>query len=87
MSLAWINATKCWLTNTLTLTNIPIREQVTHTDTSSPPGSPTAYRRFNSREENVFSRLTASRQPITSEPQPMKGIISQYQGKVSANKQ
>ncbi|EFN70720.1 Kinesin-like protein KIF21B [Camponotus floridanus] len=57
-------------------------EQVAHTDVSSPPGSPTTYRRFNSREENVFSRLTASRQPIASEPQPMKGIISQYQGKV-----
>lgn len=57
-------------------------EQVAHTDISSPPGSPTTYRRFNSREENVFSRLTASRQPISSEPQPMKGIISQYQGKV-----
>ncbi|XP_012214478.1 kinesin-like protein KIF21A isoform X2 [Linepithema humile] len=57
-------------------------EQVAHTDISSPPGSPTTYRRFNSREENVFSRLTASRQPIASEPQPMKGIISQYQGKV-----
>ncbi|XP_032663629.1 kinesin-like protein KIF21A isoform X2 [Odontomachus brunneus] len=56
-------------------------EQVAHTDISSPPGSPTTYRRFNSREENVFSRLTASRQPIASEPQPMKGIISQYQGK------
>ncbi|KAL6419900.1 hypothetical protein ACFW04_004403 [Cataglyphis niger] len=57
-------------------------EQVAHTDVSSPPGSPTTYRRFNSREENVFSRLTASRQPIASEPQPMKGIISQYQGKI-----
>ncbi|EZA53931.1 hypothetical protein DMN91_012103 [Ooceraea biroi] len=56
-------------------------EQVSHTDISSPPGSPTTYRRFNSREENVFSRLTASRQPVASEPQPMKGIISQYQGK------
>ncbi|XP_018374136.1 PREDICTED: kinesin-like protein KIF21A isoform X2 [Trachymyrmex cornetzi] len=57
-------------------------EQVAHTDISSPPGSPTTYRRFNSREENVFSRLTASRQLIASEPQPMKGIISQYQGKI-----
>ncbi|KYN06791.1 Kinesin-like protein KIF21A [Cyphomyrmex costatus] len=57
-------------------------EQVAHTDISSPPGSPTTYRRFNSREENVFSRLTASRQLIASEPQPMKGIISQYQGKM-----
>ncbi|XP_011696601.1 PREDICTED: kinesin-like protein KIF21A isoform X2 [Wasmannia auropunctata] len=56
-------------------------EQVAHMDISSPPGSPTTYRRFNSREENVFSRLTASRQLIASEPQPMKGIISQYQGK------
>ncbi|CAK9813758.1 Kinesin-like protein KIF21A [Anthophora quadrimaculata] len=56
-------------------------EQVPHTDVSSPPGSPTTYRRFNSREENVFSRLTASRQPATTEPQPMKGIISQYEGK------
>lgn len=50
---------------------------------SSPPGSPTTYRRFNSREENVFSRLTASRQPTSTDPQPMKGIISQYQGKVN----
>ncbi|XP_012214479.1 kinesin-like protein KIF21A isoform X3 [Linepithema humile] len=69
------------------LTRVPsapgsLKEQVAHTDISSPPGSPTTYRRFNSREENVFSRLTASRQPIASEPQPMKGIISQYQGKV-----
>lgn len=56
-------------------------EQVAHTDVSSPPGSPTTYRRFNSREENVFSRLTASRQPASTDPQPMKGIISQYQGK------
>ncbi|XP_043793336.1 kinesin-like protein KIF21A isoform X1 [Apis laboriosa] len=56
-------------------------EQVAHTDVSSPPGSPTTYRRFNSREENVFSRLTASRQPTSTDPQPMKGIISQYQGK------
>ncbi|KAL6259324.1 hypothetical protein P5V15_009240 [Pogonomyrmex californicus] len=56
-------------------------EQVAHTEISSPPGSPTTYRRFNSREENVFSRLTANRQLIASEPQPMKGIISQYQGK------
>ncbi|XP_031825671.1 kinesin-like protein 31E isoform X2 [Nomia melanderi] len=58
-------------------------EQVAHTDVSSPPGSPTTYRRFNSREENVFSRLTASRQPASTDPQPMKGIISQYQGKTS----
>ncbi|XP_003707301.2 kinesin-like protein 31E isoform X1 [Megachile rotundata] len=57
-------------------------EQVAHTDVSSPPGSPTTYRRFNSREENVFSRLTASRQPASTDPQPMKGIISQYQGKI-----
>ncbi|XP_076165090.1 kinesin-like protein 31E isoform X2 [Ptiloglossa arizonensis] len=56
-------------------------EQVAHTDVSSPPGSPTTYRRFNSREENVFSRLTASRQPASTDPQPMRGIISQYQGK------
>lgn len=56
-------------------------EQVAHTDVSSPPGSPTTYRRFNSREENVFSRLTASRQPTSTDPQPIKGIISQYQGK------
>ncbi|XP_076284320.1 kinesin-like protein 31E isoform X1 [Lasioglossum baleicum] len=56
-------------------------EQVAHTDVSSPPGSPTTYRRFNSREENVFSRLTASRQPASTDPQPMKGIISNYQGK------
>ncbi|XP_033324332.1 kinesin-like protein 31E isoform X1 [Megalopta genalis] len=56
-------------------------EQVAHTDVSSPPGSPTTYRRFNSREENVFSRLTASRQPASTYPQPMKGIISQCQGK------
>ncbi|XP_076656956.1 kinesin-like protein 31E isoform X2 [Halictus rubicundus] len=56
-------------------------EQVAHTDVSSPPGSPTTYRRFNSREENVFSRLTASRQPASTDPQPMKGIISHYQGK------
>ncbi|XP_072757239.1 kinesin-like protein KIF21A isoform X4 [Anoplolepis gracilipes] len=69
------------------LTRVPsapgsLKEQVALTDVSSPPGSPTTYRRFNSREENVFSRLTASRQQIASEPQPMKGIISQYQGKV-----
>ncbi|KZC06514.1 Kinesin-like protein KIF21B, partial [Dufourea novaeangliae] len=57
-------------------------EQVAHTDVSSPPGSPTTYRRFNSREENVFSRLTASRQPASTDPPPMKGIISQYQGKI-----
>ncbi|XP_012258571.2 kinesin-like protein KIF21A isoform X3 [Athalia rosae] len=56
-------------------------EQVGLTDVSSPPGSPTAYRRFNSREENVFSRLTASRQPLPSDPQPTKGVITQYQGK------
>lgn len=51
-------------------------------DVSSPPGSPTIYRRFNSREENVFSRLTATRQPLTTDPQPTKGVISQYPGKV-----
>ncbi|KAG7203017.1 hypothetical protein KM043_010144 [Ampulex compressa] len=56
-------------------------EQVAHTDVASPPGSPTTYRRFNSREENVFSRLTASRQPAPADPPPIKGIISQYQGK------
>ncbi|XP_025995479.1 kinesin-like protein KIF21A isoform X2 [Solenopsis invicta] len=56
-------------------------EQVANMDISSPPGSPTTYRRFNNREENVFSRLTANKQLIASEPQPMKGIISQYQGK------
>ncbi|XP_011860622.1 PREDICTED: kinesin-like protein KIF21A isoform X3 [Vollenhovia emeryi] len=68
------------------LTRVPsapgsLKEQVAHLDISSPPGSPTTYRRFSSREENVFSRLTANRQLIASEPQPMKGIISQYQGK------
>lgn len=52
-------------------------------DISSPPGSPTTYRRFNSREENVFSRLTASRQTLHVEHQPTKGVISNYQGKVS----
>ncbi|XP_076762768.1 kinesin-like protein 31E [Xylocopa sonorina] len=56
-------------------------EQVAYTDVSSPPGSPTTYRRFSNREENVFSRLTASRQPASIDPQPIKGIISQYQGK------
>ncbi|XP_015597842.1 kinesin-like protein KIF21A isoform X2 [Cephus cinctus] len=56
-------------------------EQVALTDVSSPPGSPTTYRRFNSREENVFSRLTASRQHLPVDPQPTKGVISQYQGK------
>ncbi|XP_057334879.1 kinesin-like protein KIF21A isoform X2 [Microplitis mediator] len=57
-------------------------EQVAQMDISSPPGSPTIYRRFNSREENVFSRLTAARQPLTTDPQPSKGIISPYPGKV-----
>ncbi|XP_043277094.1 kinesin-like protein KIF21A isoform X2 [Venturia canescens] len=56
-------------------------EQVAHTE-ASPPGSPTIYRRFNSREENVFSRLTATRQPLPSDPQPTKGVISQFPGKV-----
>ncbi|XP_014239134.1 kinesin-like protein KIF21A isoform X2 [Trichogramma pretiosum] len=56
-------------------------EQVALMDTSSPPGSPTTYRRFNSREENVFSRLTASRQTLHVEHQPTKGVISNYQGK------
>ncbi|XP_066599552.1 kinesin-like protein KIF21A isoform X2 [Prorops nasuta] len=56
-------------------------EHVAQMDFSSPPGSPTAYRRFNSREENVFSRLTASIQQVVPDAQPMKGIISQYQGK------
>ncbi|XP_008211276.1 kinesin-like protein KIF21A isoform X7 [Nasonia vitripennis] len=56
-------------------------EQVAHMDISSPPGSPTTYRRFNSREENVFSRLTASRQTLHVEHQPTKGVISNYQGK------
>lgn len=51
-------------------------------DASSPPSSPTIYRRFNSREENVFSRLTATRQPFQIDSQPTKGIISQYPGKV-----
>lgn len=58
-------------------------EQVSLLDISSPPGSPTTYRRFNSREENVFSRLTASRQPLPTDPQPSKGVISQYQGKTA----
>ncbi|XP_058799695.1 kinesin-like protein KIF21A isoform X2 [Phymastichus coffea] len=57
-------------------------EQVAHMDTSSPPSSPMTYRRFNSREENVFSRLTASRQTLHVEHQPTKGVISNYQGKV-----
>ncbi|XP_063982533.1 kinesin-like protein KIF21A isoform X1 [Diachasmimorpha longicaudata] len=57
-------------------------EHVAQMDVSSPPGSPTIYRRFNSREENVFSRLTATRQPLTTDPQPTKGVISQYPGKV-----
>ncbi|CAG5083800.1 Similar to Kif21a: Kinesin-like protein KIF21A (Mus musculus) [Cotesia congregata] len=57
-------------------------EQVAQMEISSPPGSPTIYRRFNSREENVFSRLTAARQPLTTNPQPSKGIISPYPGKV-----
>ncbi|XP_034946309.1 kinesin-like protein KIF21A isoform X2 [Chelonus insularis] len=57
-------------------------EQVSQLDVSSPPGSPTIYRRFNSREENVFSRLTATRQSLPHDPQPTKGIISSYPGKV-----
>ncbi|KAJ8673461.1 hypothetical protein QAD02_004723 [Eretmocerus hayati] len=56
-------------------------EQVANMDISSPPSSPTTYRRFNSREENVFSRLTASRQTLHVEHQPTKGVISNYQGK------
>ncbi|XP_008211274.1 kinesin-like protein KIF21A isoform X4 [Nasonia vitripennis] len=68
------------------LTRVPsapgsLKEQVAHMDISSPPGSPTTYRRFNSREENVFSRLTASRQTLHVEHQPTKGVISNYQGK------
>ncbi|KAK0161534.1 hypothetical protein PV327_009993 [Microctonus hyperodae] len=56
-------------------------EQVAQMD-ASPPSSPTIYRRFNSREENVFSRLTATRQPFQMDSQPTKGIISQYPGKI-----
>lgn len=69
-------------TNFAKLTGLT-REQVALMDTSSPPGSPTTYRRFNSREENVFSRLTASRQTLHVEHLPTKGVISNYQGKVS----
>ncbi|XP_044588252.1 kinesin-like protein KIF21A isoform X6 [Cotesia glomerata] len=69
------------------LTRVPsapgsLKEQVAQMEISSPPGSPTIYRRFNSREENVFSRLTAARQPLMTDPQPSKGIISPYPGKV-----
>ncbi|XP_014212531.1 kinesin-like protein KIF21A isoform X2 [Copidosoma floridanum] len=68
------------------LTRVPsapgsLKEQVALMDTSSPPGSPTTYRRFNSREENVFSRLTATRQTMHVEHLPTKGVISNYQGK------
>ncbi|XP_065212787.1 kinesin-like protein KIF21A [Planococcus citri] len=48
----------------------------------TPPNSPPIYKRFNSRDENVFSRLTSSTiQPI--ERCNGKGIISQYQGKTT----
>ncbi|KAF7997081.1 hypothetical protein HCN44_005358 [Aphidius gifuensis] len=55
-------------------------EQLAQMDAPSPPGSPTIYRRFNSREENVFSRLTAAK-AVPVDPQPTKGVISQYPGK------
>ncbi|XP_075217567.1 kinesin-like protein 31E isoform X2 [Lycorma delicatula] len=47
----------------------------------SPPNSPPVYRRFNSREENVFSRLTSGTTQL-NEQHAGNGVISQYQGKV-----
>ena len=47
----------------------------------SPPSSPPAYRRLNSREENVFSRLTSGTTGA-SEQQIGRGIITVYSGKV-----
>lgn len=49
----------------------------------SPPSSPPAYRRLNSREENVFSRLTSGTTGA-SEQQIGRGIITVYTGKVPA---
>ncbi|EEB15657.1 kif21, putative [Pediculus humanus corporis] len=49
--------------------------------TESPPGSPTAYRRFTSRGENVFSRLTGGTQDV--EPSIGRGVISEYSGKTN----
>ncbi|KAJ4449289.1 hypothetical protein ANN_00687 [Periplaneta americana] len=46
----------------------------------SPPSSPPAYRRLNSREENVFSRLTSGTTGA-SEQQIGRGIITVYTGK------
>ncbi|KAG8313063.1 Kinesin-like protein kif21b [Homalodisca vitripennis] len=51
----------------------------------SPPQSPPAYRRMTSREENVFSRLTSGTTQA-SEQQMGNGVISTYQGKISATR-
>nr|CAD7263447.1 unnamed protein product [Timema shepardi] len=48
---------------------------------ASPPNSPPTYRRLNSKEENVFSRLTSTTTGAKEE-QIGKGIISAYTGKV-----
>ncbi|XP_067001176.2 kinesin-like protein KIF21A isoform X2 [Anabrus simplex] len=50
---------------------------------ASPPNSPPAYRRATSREENVFSRLTSGT-TASSEHQIGQGVITPYQGKMSA---
>ncbi|XP_046997793.1 kinesin-like protein KIF21A isoform X1 [Schistocerca americana] len=50
---------------------------------ASPPNSPPTYRRTNSREENVFSRLTSGT-TASSDQQIGEGVISVYQGKVNA---
>merc|ERR1711971_1035632 len=53
----------------------------------SPPGSPSAYRRTNSREEsggkNVFSRLIAGTN-IGERQNSNKGVINPYQGRIVA---
>lgn len=48
----------------------------------TPPGSPLAYRRQSSREENVFSRLTSSTVGQLEE-RPDAGVITPYQGRLS----
>lgn len=47
----------------------------------SPPNSPPVYRRINSREENVFSRLTSGTTQLNDQHSG-NGVILQYQGKV-----
>ncbi|KAK6630614.1 hypothetical protein RUM43_014599 [Polyplax serrata] len=65
--------------NVESLTNI--NPLTARESTESPPGSPTTYRRFNSRGENVFSRLTGGMQDV--EQPAGRGVISEYSGKTN----